>query len=192
MPYFLKNNVIAMEFIGENGIAAPRLKDAIVEKEDIAQVYEDCIYMMRNLYQEAKLVHGDLSEYNLLYHQKQIWMIDVSQSVEHDHPMALDFLRRDCSVMNDFFRKNNVFVLTTLKLFNFITDITLSEDQIEQSLNNLLSEAQGGYSEDEQQKDKVFEQVYIPRSLQELSHIDIDRAQKMGKETFHEKLIGIE
>ena len=31
MPYFLKNNVIAMEFIGENGVAAPRLKDAVVD-----------------------------------------------------------------------------------------------------------------------------------------------------------------
>jgi RIO kinase 1 len=68
MPYFLKNNVIAMEFIGENGVAAPRLKDAVISKDDIAQVYEECIYMMRNLYQDSKLVHGDLSEYNLLYH----------------------------------------------------------------------------------------------------------------------------
>jgi RIO kinase 1 len=84
-------------------------------------------------------------------------MIDVSQSVEHDHPMALDFLRRDCSVMNDYFRKNDVYVLTTLKLFNFITDITLSEENIENTLSDLLKEAQGGYSDDELQKDKVFE-----------------------------------
>lgn len=28
MPYLLKNNVIVMEFIGENGVAAPRLRDA--------------------------------------------------------------------------------------------------------------------------------------------------------------------
>jgi RIO kinase 1 len=27
-PYLLKNNVIVMEFIGENGLGAPRLKDA--------------------------------------------------------------------------------------------------------------------------------------------------------------------
>ena len=80
-------------------------------------------------------MHGDLSEYNLLYHEKQIWMIDVSQSVEHDHPMALDFLRRDCAVMNSFFQRNNVFVLTTLKLFNFITDITMQEDQIDAVLS---------------------------------------------------------
>ena len=45
--------------------------------------------------------------------------------------MALDFLRRDCAVMNDFFKKNKVFVLTTLKLFNFITNITIQKDEIE-------------------------------------------------------------
>jgi RIO kinase 1 len=30
---------------------------------------------------------------NLLYFRKRIYFIDVSQSVEHDHPRALDFLR---------------------------------------------------------------------------------------------------
>jgi len=72
-PYFLKNNVIAMEFIGRNGVAAPRLKDAIIgtdDKHEIAHLYEECVIMMRNLYQECRLVHGDLSEYNLLYHDK--------------------------------------------------------------------------------------------------------------------------
>jgi RIO kinase 1 len=75
-------------------------------------------------------------------------MIDVSQSVEHDHSMALDFLRRDCSVMNDFFRKNKVYVLTTLKLFNFITDILIEESYVETNLNHLLKEAYEGYSND--------------------------------------------
>ena len=84
-------------------------------------------------------------------------MIDVSQSVEHDHPMALDFLRRDCAVMNDFFKKNNVYVLTTLKLFNFITDINLKEDEIDKSLTSMLIEAQKGYSAEILQQDKVFE-----------------------------------
>lgn len=68
-------------------------------------------------------------------------MIDVSQSVEHDHPMALDFLRRDCAVMNDFFRKNKVYVLTTMKLFNYVTDLSIPGDE-DQYLSNLLQEAQ--------------------------------------------------
>jgi RIO kinase 1 len=68
-------------------------------------------------------------------------MIDVSQSVEHDHPMALDFLRRDCVVMNDFFRKNKAYVMTTLKLFNFITDITIDDDKAPEMLSELLYES---------------------------------------------------
>jgi serine/threonine-protein kinase RIO1 len=52
--------------------------------------------------------------------------------------MALDFLRRDCAVMNDFFKKNKVYVLTTLKLFNFITNISIQKDDAEKTLTHLL------------------------------------------------------
>ena len=40
--------------------------------------------------QACKLVHGDLSEYNVLYLRGKLQVIDVSQSVEHDHPQALE------------------------------------------------------------------------------------------------------
>jgi serine/threonine-protein kinase RIO1 len=29
-PYLLKNNLFVMEFIGQGGLAAPRLKDAVI------------------------------------------------------------------------------------------------------------------------------------------------------------------
>jgi len=47
------------------------------------------IYIIRELFTECKLIHADLSEYNMLYYQKILYVIDVSQSIEHDHPMAL-------------------------------------------------------------------------------------------------------
>lgn len=34
------------------------------------------------------------------YHNGDAYIIDVSQSVEHDHPHALEFLRKDCSNVN--------------------------------------------------------------------------------------------
>lgn len=34
------------------------------------------------------------------YHDGDAYIIDVSQSVEHDHPHALEFLRKDCSNVN--------------------------------------------------------------------------------------------
>ena len=55
--------------------------------------YVQLVSNMRTLYRECRLVHGDLSEYNTLLLDDQLFIIDVSQSVEHDHPMSLDFLR---------------------------------------------------------------------------------------------------
>lgn len=51
-----------------------------------------------------------------------LYIIDVSQSVEQDHPHALDFLRKDCQNVNDFFSKNGANVLTLRQLYEFITD----------------------------------------------------------------------
>ena len=52
--------------------------------------------MMQQLYKECNLVHADLSEYNMLWHDGKVWLIDVSQSVEPTHPHGLEFLFRDC------------------------------------------------------------------------------------------------
>ena len=37
-----------------------------------------------------------------------MWIIDVSQSVDLDHPKALDFLREDCKHINHFFRTKGI------------------------------------------------------------------------------------
>lgn len=87
--------------------------------------------IVRRMYQRCKLVHADLSEYNLLYYKEEVWVIDVSQAVEHDHPMALDFLRRDCSIVQDFFQKKLERVLTTQDTFSFVTDLTITWDEEE-------------------------------------------------------------
>jgi serine/threonine-protein kinase RIO1 len=48
-------------------------------------------------------VHADFSEYNILLHEGELVVIDVSQAVEHAHPHALEFLRMDINNVNDFF-----------------------------------------------------------------------------------------
>jgi RIO kinase 3 len=52
---------------------------------------------MKKIHRECKLVHADLSEYNMLWFDNKVWIIDVSQAVEIAHPAALEFLFRDCS-----------------------------------------------------------------------------------------------
>lgn len=93
----LKKHVLVMSFIGNNHMPAPKLKDAILSSAEWILAYEQVIEMMHKLYNEAKLVHADLSEYNILWYQEKCWFIDVSQSVEPGHPSALEFLMRDCA-----------------------------------------------------------------------------------------------
>ncbi|TPX33449.1 hypothetical protein SmJEL517_g03652 [Synchytrium microbalum] len=104
-PLLLRMHVLVMEFLGDsNGWAAPRVKDApIHDSESFLDLYLQLIKIMWRMYHQCHLVHADLSEYNLLYHNKKIYVIDVSQSVEHDHPHALEFLRKDCTNVIDFF-----------------------------------------------------------------------------------------
>lgn len=113
------------------------------------------------MYKVCRLVHADLSEYNILYHAKVCYIIDVSQSVEHDHPHALEFLRKDCENINDYFGKKQVQVLSLKALFEFIVS-EIKEGEEEEALERLSLEKYDPVSE------RVFSQVYIPQKLDEL------------------------
>jgi len=104
----LKKHILVMSFIGKNMIAAPKLKDARLSDAEMSVAYEEILEMMIKMYTEAKLVHADLSEYNILWHDGKPWFIDVAQSVEPEHPSGLEFLMRDCNNILTFFRKQGV------------------------------------------------------------------------------------
>lgn len=91
------------------------------------------LQMMCTMYQRCKLVHADLSEYNILWHDNRAWFIDVSQAVEPIHPHALEFLYRDCTV-TEFFKKRGVpDVMSASQLFLKVSglDIPLCDDENE-------------------------------------------------------------
>jgi RIO kinase 1 len=96
-PYLLKSHVLVMDFLGKDGWCAPRLKEVTLSTEQLLDCYLTICVDVRRMYHECNLVHGDLSEYNLLWHNERAVIIDVSQSVEHAHPFANDFLRKDLS-----------------------------------------------------------------------------------------------
>ncbi len=78
----LRSHILVMEFIGEDGNAAPRLKDATLSDAQVQAGYIQIIKAMWTLYNVCKLVHADLSEFNILYWNGQCVIIDVSQSIE--------------------------------------------------------------------------------------------------------------
>jgi len=67
---------------------------------------------LRLLFSEARLVHGDLSEYNILTtNSGKFVFIDWPQSVAANDPSAIELLTRDISnLLNFFVRRYSVFV----------------------------------------------------------------------------------
>lgn len=69
-------------------------------------------------------------------------MIDVSQSVEYDHPNALEFLRKDCVNVNNYFRRRHgLAVLTGKELFDFVTDLSITDANIDEYLSAVMKTA---------------------------------------------------
>lgn len=104
LPLGFKNNVLVMEFIGENGEAAKTLKE--VGYSDTKKAYETLTdYIIRLYY--ADLVHSDLSEYNILVKgsSSQLVLIDMGQAVLRSHPKAREFFERDIRNLGKYFSK---------------------------------------------------------------------------------------
>ena len=100
--YGLQENVLVMGFIGEEFSPYPKLKDVNIENPD--QALKQTLDRMKALWEEEKIVHGDLSEYNILVEKDELVWIDFSQGVHESHPEALNLLERDVENVVNFFR----------------------------------------------------------------------------------------
>ena len=97
-------------------------------------MYNKCtLYMymyvqgMQLMYKKCRLIHADLSEYNLLWHRGRVVFIDVGQSVEPSHPNGLEFLLRDCRNVSGFFDRVGVKdVMGAHELFNYVSGLQIA------------------------------------------------------------------
>jgi len=118
-PIAVKNNVLIMEFIGENGDVAPSLKE--LPPKNPAKIYQTIIGYLKRLYGKAELVHGDLSEYNIMVYKGKPILFDVAQAVSLEHPMADFLMRRDLTNLNKFFSRLGVDVPTVEETYKQVT-----------------------------------------------------------------------
>jgi RIO kinase 1 len=105
-PFGYLRNVLVMEFIGQDGLAAPRLVNAAIEHPEA--LYDDLVDQLRRMVIQARLVHGDLSPYNVLLLEERPVLIDVAQSISIDHPEARTLLERDATNFARYFQKLGV------------------------------------------------------------------------------------
>ncbi|MCL2686732.1 MAG: serine protein kinase RIO [Candidatus Bathyarchaeota archaeon] len=117
-PIAVKSNVVVMEFIGKTGAPAPSLKEQSPENPE--RVYKQLITYIKRLYKKAKIVHGDLSEYNIMMWKGKPLIFDLSQSVSIEHPMANFMLNRDLVNLNRYFSRLNVNVTPVEELHKLV------------------------------------------------------------------------
>ncbi|MBD6956308.1 MAG: serine protein kinase RIO, partial [Thermoplasmatales archaeon] len=103
-PVVFRNNIVVMEYLGTSKYPAPLLKDYPVQEK----FYELILNNMLRMVNEAGLVHGDLSEYNIVVHKEKPYIIDVSQAMPVKHPNARSLLERDVKNIVRFFKKKGI------------------------------------------------------------------------------------
>ncbi len=103
-PYMYNGNILAMQYIGTDDGPAPRLVDAGLDRTEAESMLRTIIDYTKRLHRRG-LVHGDLSEYNILVHGDKPYFIDFGQAVVTRHPHAEEFLKRDVWNVVNYFRK---------------------------------------------------------------------------------------
>jgi len=114
LPIAVRKNVLVMEFVGDSeGNPMPAL---VYTEELTSDDYQQVIKQMTMLYQKAKLVHADLSEYNIFKTDRGVMLFDFGSAIDIRHPNSKQFLVRDVMNINRFFEKRGIDVLNTAQV----------------------------------------------------------------------------
>ena len=117
-PLYVTNNVLAMDFVGVNGVHCRALLTSNVEQSD----YEQAISLIKDLYHKAKLVHGDFSEYNIFKTDDGLVVFDLGSAVDLRHPNSKEFLKRDINNITRFFKKRGMTIEDPVDVFEEIVN----------------------------------------------------------------------
>lgn len=147
-PLFFKDNVLFLRFLGEEGFPSPQLRELQGLKRSSRKwntLYEQTMAAVKLLYCKGRLVHGDLSEYNIMVcpcrlvenslldpseqddNALQVVLIDFGQAVDINHPNAKELLRRDLVRVKEFFDKMSA--VDTMSLKNAEGFVTMDDEK---------------------------------------------------------------
>ncbi len=121
LPFAQKNNILIMSFIGDEW-SAPKLKDYAFENhEELNQIFTKTFEFILKL-KNNNLVHGDLSEYNILIKDCEPYFIDFSHATPLNTSLGMELLKRDLKNIAKFFLKAGI-----------------SKEEIDKKINQILN-----------------------------------------------------
>lgn len=125
-PIAVQKNVLVMEYIGDEIAPAPRLRDTKIDNPE--EVFDYLIRFTATAWQKANLVHGDLSAYNILWHEGEAIIIDVGQGVVQNHPKSEEFLVRDVKQLVRWANSNGIDVELAEAMYD-VLEMDLDEEE---------------------------------------------------------------
>ncbi|MBN1617803.1 hypothetical protein JW887_00475 [Candidatus Dojkabacteria bacterium] len=102
-PYFATKNAVMMEYVGEARNEAFLLKDSELTTKQYETVF-NIIFENMIAFFDLNFVHGDLSAFNILCWNDNLFIIDFPQAVStRSDPNAKDLLLRDFDNIQKYF-----------------------------------------------------------------------------------------
>jgi len=138
------NNVIIMSFIGSDWEPAPQLRNTVIEEPE--EVLDEIIEQVRIMYRKAKLIHGDLSEYNILLHKGKPVIIDLPQAIDislmtsrytHIRKRNLQVLRKDIQTISKFFEKEYNLTFDFDEVYRYIAGADIDYERVDYSIEEI-------------------------------------------------------
>ena len=203
-PVMTKENVCMMTFLGNDGFPAPTLKEVAdlgfvgIGEKKLKRFFAEAVVAIRRLWWCAQLVHGDLSEYNLLLCEskqirdqvkskvdddiegetsmdvgkRRIVVIDFAQSVQRDHPAGMDLLERDVARVCDFFDK----FFTTPEASSLL-DLILDKEGVREDEGG---EGEGGWVDLSEEDEEANEEANVEAGFVDLGGSTTTSVRKRG------------
>lgn len=107
-PISYGDDVFDLQYVGDLDGAAPQLYAAHLDRADAADAFSQVVAGLELLMAEG-IAHGDLSAYNLLWWDRQVWFIDFPQAVDiAANPQGLSYVHRDIVNVCEWFARRGV------------------------------------------------------------------------------------